>query len=272
MLQFHNLESTPQEHSTLRRLNLAGACLLAMALMAGCTGGGDEPRKVGVSASCEKIAALESYRYSIVVKLQAPAFQETPGATPGAPLGEFADTLTALLSDFQISGAHVAPDRTQAILQFQEDEVELRAIGDRRWERFGATWEEQEAGSPDIGFLTPAVVCTDVVLEIAGGLDGSMTESEIVNGLETNRYTLDKADLSQLPELLGAAPGTELPDEFKVDVWLAKDGEWPVKLDINAEDTDEQGNPISMNLFMELRDVNDRGISIEAPEASAPTG
>ena len=251
----------------------ATACLIVTIAASACGSGDDPPPRTAVGASCQGIDELDSYRYSIVVKLQAPAFETKPGASPAAPLGEFAETLTALLSDFEIRGAHVAPDRTQAILQFEEDEVEVRAIGDKRWERFGTTWEHQTTPSPEIEFLTPTIVCEDIVLEIADGLDQSQAQEEEVNGVETARYTLDKADLSLLPQLLGATdPGTELPDEFQVDVWLAKDGEWPVKLDISADDTDEQGNPLSMRLFMELRDVNDRGISIDEPVVNAPTG
>lgn len=250
----------------------ATACLFVTIAASACGSGDKTPPRTAVAASCQGIDDLDSYRYSIVVKLQAPAFETKLGASPAAPLGEFAETLTALLSDFEIRGAHVAPDRTQAILQFEEDEVEVRAIGDTRWERFGTTWEQQATPSPDIEFLTPSIVCEDIVLEIADGLDRSQAQEEEVNGVETARYTLDKADLSLLPQLLGTDPGTELPDEFQVDVWLAKDGEWPVKLDINAEDTDEQGNPLSMKLFMELRDVNDRGISIDEPVVNAPTG
>jgi len=254
----------------LRSTTLATAGLLVLALAAACGGGDNASTPSGVSASCDRIDSLQSYRYSILVKLQAPAFQSQPSASPAAPLGEFAETLTALLSDFEITGAHVAPDRTQAILRFQEDEVELRAIGDRRWERFGTSWEEQQSPSPDIGFLTPSVVCSDIVQEIAAGLDESSGQEEDVNGVPADRYALDEADLSRLPELLGAGPGTELPERFRVDVWLARDGSWPVKLDISAEDKDEQGNPLSMKLYMEFRDVNDSGISIEEPAVSSP--
>lgn len=250
----------------------ATACLIVTITASACGSADSPPPRTTVAASCQGIDDLDSYRYSIVVRLQAPAFETRPGASPAAPLGEFAETLTALLSDFEIRGAHVAPDRTQAILQFKEDEVEVRAIGDARWERFGTTWEQQATPAPDVGFLTPTIVCEDIVLEIADGLDRSQAQHERINGVDAARYTLDKADLSLLPQLLGTDASTELPDEFLVDVWLAKDGEWPVKLEITAEDTDEQGNPLSMRLFMELRDVNDRGISIDEPVVNAPTG
>jgi hypothetical protein len=222
----------------------------------------------GVTTSCENIDRLESYRYTIRVRLQTPAFEATPAAEPDAtppPLGAFAETLTALLSDFKIQGAHVAPDRTQAILQFRTDEVELRAVGDRRWERFGTVWQEQTQNGPDIGFLTPTLVCEEIVQEIASGLDRSQAEERSLNEIEADFYELDRADLHRLPELLGADPDTELPQNFQVGLWLAKDGQWPVRLTITAEDADEQGNPIGVSLYMDVRDVGDPGISIEPP-------
>src|SRR6266571_1875454 len=124
----------------LRKIALLGLPLVALAAAYACGGSGDNAsgaRGNSVNASCSSIDKLDSYRYSINVNLQSPAFSTSPSASPGAPLSAFARTLNALLSDFQVHGAHVAPDRTQTILQFQQDELELRAIGDKQWERFG---------------------------------------------------------------------------------------------------------------------------------------
>ena len=254
----------------MRRTYWLTAPALVLALVIACGGKEGETAPKGVTASCENVDNLSSYRYTITVKLQSPAFQTTPGAATSAPLGSFADTLAALLSDFNIDGSHVAPDRTQAVLHFQSDEVELRAIGDKRWERFGDTWEEQKLTTPEIGFLTPGVVCNEIVQEIASGLDRATAADESVNGVKTRRYTLDKTGLSKLPGLLGADAKTKLPEKFQVDVWLAKDGDWPAKLDVNAEDKDGQGKPIAVKLYMELRDFGDKTITIEAPVLNSP--
>ncbi len=250
--------------------------MFAVALLAACggaeSGGSPSPTSGTATASCDGINQLNSYRYSITVRLQSPAFGSAGQASPRPPLSTFADTLTALLADLKIEGAHVAPDRTQAILKFQQDELELRDIGDRRWERLGTAWQAQGNPSSGIGFLTPPVVCQDIVEEIAPTLARLESQEETVSGVTSDHYTLGKTDLTRLPQLLGTDPNTRLPEQFQVDVWLARDGRWPVRLDIHAEDTDEQGNPIGVKLFMELRDINDPGISIEAPPGASPAG
>jgi hypothetical protein len=253
---------------------LVAAVLVAAVLIGACGvggggGGGNGDANGGAAAaSCDGIQALESYRYRFTIKLQSPAFEPTSGATPAPPLTAFADTLAALLSDFTIDGAHVAPDRTQAILKFQQDEVEIRAIGNRSWVSVGGAFEQQES-SGDAALLTPDVVCRDIVQEIVGSLGEVDSTNETINGIETKHYELNEADLERLPELLGTDPNTDLPEKFQVDVWLARDGRWPVRLEIGAEDKDEQGEALGLSVSMEIRDVNDPGISVVEPATAS---
>ena len=235
----------------------------ALALMVA-RGGGSSDESGGVVVSCDGIDELASYRYTISVKLALPAVQ------PGEPgLGEFAGTLAALLSDFSIAGAYVAPDRRQATLAFQGDEVELRRIGDEKWERLGSSWENLDEDAPEIEELTPSVVCAELVMGLAPSLDPAGPVEEALNGVAARRYTTGEADLAQLGELLGVAPETPLPDEFAVSVWLAE-GDWPLKLEVRSRATDAEGQAGSVELVMELRDLNDGGISIEPPLVSQP--
>jgi hypothetical protein len=88
-----------------------------------------------------------------------------------------------------------------------------------------------------------------------------------VNGLDTDRFRLDEANLQQLPKLL-AGSDVNLPDKYAVDVWLARKGRFPMRLNVAAEDVDELGRPIGLTLFMEFRDINDSGITVEAPALS----
>ena len=252
----------------LRAAFAVSLLILATAALTACGGGGGAGGQA--AASCDSISEIQSYRYTINLKLDSPAFQ--PGAstaTPAAPLSAFADALEALFSDLKLEGAFLAPDKTQAVLRFKDEELELREVGARSWIRVGSNWEEQDPAADEDTILTPDVVCRDIVHEIAPSLANSESERETINGIETDHYRLDKADIKRLPELLGAGPETELPDRFQVDVWLAREGRFPVRLDIGAEDTDEQGNPIGLSLYMEFRDLNDPGISIEPPVLSS---
>lgn len=229
-------------------------------------GGSATPSPARVEASCDAIQEIESYRYFIALRLESPAFLELE-VTPN-PLSEFAEALTDLFRDMELEGAFVAPDRSQAVLRFQEEELELRAIGDKSWIRVGATWQEQATPPGEDVILTPASVCADLVEDLAPSLAAAAGQEDLVNGIETVHYRLDEADLKGLPELLGRSGEEGLPSEFGVDVWLERDDGWPVRLEIAASDTDEGGAPISLELFMEFSDIDDPAIEIEPPPVS----
>lgn len=250
---------------------------LATLLFWACTGGGSRPIIPGegtgtptllkVEASCDAIEDIQSYRYSISLKLESSAFEQRDESTPD-PLSEFAEALKSLFRDMQLEGAFVAPDRSQALLRFPGEELELRTIGDQSWIRVGATWQQQ-ASPPEEGVvLTPASVCQELVAELAPSLAAGSGTEDLVNGIETVRYRLNEANLKGLPELLGRSGEEGLPDRFAVDIWLERNDGWPVRLEIAAADTDEEGKPVSLELFMEFSDINDSNIEIEPPPVS----
>ena len=157
------------------------SALAALTLWA-CSGGGtppttEAPTDAGtvtpaesmVEASCAAIEDIDSYRYSIALKLETPAFQQPEEATPN-PLSEFAEALTGLFRDMELEGAFVAPDRSQAVLRFQGEDLELRTIGDNSWIRVGATWQEQPSTPGEEALLTPSSVCADLVRDLAPSL------------------------------------------------------------------------------------------------------
>ncbi len=231
--------------------------LIAAAAIAGCGGGGSSQDQPPVVASCRNLEELASYRYSIDIKINVPAPDSSAQATPGSPLSAFSGTLNALLSDFTIDGAHLAPDRTDAKLRFEQDEIELRAIGDQAWKRLGDKWQQEDDPGVETELLTPTVVCEDRVETLAPLFEGVDSSRETVNGVEADHYHLDETNIV-LPTSVAAV----VPQGYRVDMWLAHDGRWPVRLEIEAPATDE-------HLFMDLRDINDRGISIEPPVISS---
>ena len=246
----------------LRSLFWTTVPTIAALILLACGGSGSQ-----LQASCAAIQDIDSYRYSISLSLQSEAFQQPAEATP-SPLGEFAEALTGLLSDMQLEGSFVAPDSSQALLRFQNEELELRTIGDQSWIRIGDIWQEQEPAPDEDVLLSPVSVCMDLVEELAPSLAAVSGEEDVVNGIETIHFRLDKADLIGFPALLGRSGEEGLPSEFGVDVWLERNDGWPVRLEILASDMDEEGQPISLELFMEFSDINDPTIEIEPPPVS----
>jgi hypothetical protein len=240
---------------------IAGLAVLVSIAALACEGASDDEE---LSASCGSFNDIDSYRYSISVKMNLPGLQAA-GPTPGPALSPYATQLAALLSDFQIEGAYVAPDRRQAVLSFLGDQLEVREVGQRRWERFGETWRSLGMGTPAVHDLSPEVVCSDLLAGLAPGLAQSTSDEEEVNGVLTQRYTMDETKVDQLSTLLGLEVGAELPAQFRVDVWLASDGGWPARLDIRSQTADAQLGAGAVQLVMELRDVNNPGILIDTP-------
>lgn len=218
--------------------------------------GGETGTSEPLAVSCANIKALDSYRYTINVKLKIASEIPTPTSSSQTPVGAFTDDLNALLSDFTIDGAYIAPDHTTAILRFQDDEVELRAIANESWERLGNTWRTREDPAENISLLTPDVVCNDTVRGLALSFAGVKPANDTVQGIETRRYHLDKADI-----VLPAGARSTVPETYQVDLWLAKEGRWPVQLEISAAATAER-------FSMQFQDINDPGIRIDEPTVS----
>ncbi len=243
------------------------ACGLLALLAAAASSCGDSDNPDAASASCGAFDDLTSYRYTIAVKMELPAFQEHPNNDPG--LAAYAANLSALFSNFQVDGAYVAPDRRQAVLAFQDARVELRQIGDQRWEHLGESWEPLDAGAPDIGDLAPKTVCTDIVEALTPGLSPAASEDEVVNGISSRRYWIEGANIDRLDDLLGLSDGAQMPDQFQVNVWFATDGDWPVRLTLHSQTSDQVGATGTADVTMELRDVNASDIAVDEPQVNA---
>lgn len=243
-------------------IGFATALALAVTLLSAC---GDDDGIEARFPSCEEISSIESYRYSLSLGLDIPAFGDDVDPLLVDPLNAFSDALTALFSDMQLEGAYVAPDRTQVVLSFQGEDLEWRAIGDQSWVRYADEWEEQTTSTND-DILTPEIVCDDIVDDLSVSFDGLGSDEQIVNGVDTYHYSLGRDDIEQLPDLLGGTGSADVPEDLQFDIWLAQDGLWPMKVEVKANDKDDAGLPVGLALSMELRDINDSNVSIEPPD------
>lgn len=273
-----------------RRAWLVAGAIALLALLAACGGGTDTAMRVGVTPipqpegtvtaipstgfalSCDAVQNIASFRYTIRLKLEIPGLPAPPGAADQGllgpteePLGALASIVLGLFRDLKVEGAFVAPDRSRAILEVGGEEVEVRTIGDRSWVRFGDVWQEETAPT-EVVFLSPQTMCEEMVPELRALLANAPWSPQTINGVPARHYHLDEADVPGLAGLLGAAEDAELPEEFRVDFWLAERGGWPVRLQMEASGRDEQGPPVNLELFLELRDLNSPDIEIEPPQ------
>lgn len=249
--------------------------LLAAGLLAACGGDGDEKEAADratpaadataavtpgeesttgeMPAPAEAFAGLESYRIAMRFTLE--------GGT-----GDMGETLA-----MDLEGAFVAPDRSQANVSARLGDLELEeetiTVGGQTWVKTGDTWAEGEAQF-DISDLSPASLLEDLKPDQLRLLKPT---KETVNGIESLRYSIDRGDiesLGNLSALFGDGEGLEnLPEDFNIDLWLAEDGGWPVRLTMAARGAIDGGDEISLDFSLDITDVNDPGIEIEPPEA-----
>lgn len=257
------------------RLGIILMGMLAALLLLACgEGGGDiEPTptlKPQSALPCQVTRNISSYRYAINIQLDmagAPLASEGIGSafSENSPLGAFAPLLFGLLSDLEIEGAFVAPDRGQAILSAGGDEIEVRTIGRRSWVRFGDVWQEETAPSRAV-LLSPETVCREMVPALSRSLSGLDYRRQTVNGMASRHYHLDEGDVSQLGNSLNSTEAvSNQRQNFSLDIWLAEDSDWPLQVQLTASGKDEQGRPLAASLFLEFWDINSPDIEIELP-------
>jgi hypothetical protein len=211
----------------------------------------EEGAAEGTSGPVEAFAKLESYRMNMHFVLEGTA-TETPGALA-----------------LDLEGAFVAPDRTQTHVSASLGELELEeesiTVGGQTWVKTGDNWVE---GEPQfqLSDLSPASLLEGLGPDQLRFLKPS---KETVNGVDSLRYSIDRADVETL-RTLGALLGQDgdlenLPEEFKVGLWLAEDGGWPVRVTMTARGTMDGSDEMSLDFSMDITDVNDPDISIEPP-------
>jgi hypothetical protein len=199
----------------------------------------------------EAFAKLQSYRMNMRFVLEGTA-SEAPGALA-----------------LDLEGAFVAPDRSQTHVNARVGELQLEeesiTVGGQTWVKTGDNWVE---GEPQfqVSDLSPGSLLQELGPEQLRLLKSS---KETINGVDSLRYSIDRADIETLRSL-GALLGQDgdlenLPEEFNVGLWLAEDGGWPVRITMTARGAMDGGDEMSLDFSVDVTDVNDPGIKIEPP-------
>ena len=288
----------------MRILSVALAVILGIALLAACGGGEDEEKEGAATATaarpaaasdtgtpgataspgaqvsptaspaggaqavgCEFPSDIKSFRFTMTLKANMPT------TTPEAGTGEEAlsgllGALGGLMGDMTMEGAIISPDRSSMEMTVGGNEFgSFIQIGSQSWMKVaGLTdWTESPA-SEDSGFLfSPMDFCQSTEENLSTVLSQLEGKKETVNGIKAVHYHVEKADLALLADLLGGTEDLSELQEFTLDVSLAEDGKWPVRMSFKASGQDEQGQAISFDVSIEFKDFNDSSIKIEPP-------
>ncbi|MPZ50313.1 MAG: hypothetical protein GEU75_13615 [Dehalococcoidia bacterium] len=256
----------------LRPLFALGAGL-ALAFVLACggdkdaTGGGDSGGNgsgavagpLDLSSTADKLAQLKSFRFDMAMKLEVPM-----GATGGEDDDAFGAALLGLFGDIKAEGAFVAPNNMQITMNMAGQEIGIVQIGNDAWTKFGSTWQKttaEEVGI-DIGSSPTELITEFLPQEI---LAGAKTKEETINGARATRYSFDKAALETLATEMGeSAADLKTLTDANLDVWLNGDG-IPVKILMEMAGTDDTGQKLSMNLELNVKDLNSDSIQIKPP-------
>jgi hypothetical protein len=209
------------------------------------------------------LSSLNSYRYSMKIEMEGleSLLAEQMAALPGQDPTAMAESLK-----MEISGAFVAPDKAESHIQIGgvDEELALTVIGDQQWMSLGDLAIGPVQAMGDVSELDMALIVWEGFSEGAGGLTCASEKKEKVNDVATNYCGIDQATFEQLASLFGGTAEMGDIDEMSLDMWLAEDGGWPVRLRVHVAGTDETGQEFDAKVEMDITDVNEE-IEIEPP-------
>ena len=206
---------------------------------------------------------LNSYRYSMKIELKGleSIFTESIGGLTGEEPAAFPETM-----EMEISGAFVAPDKAETRMRISglDDELAVTAIGNQQWMKWGDLVIGPEVLPGDISEMDFASAIWEGFSEEAGGVTCASEKRETVNDVPSRYCGIDQATFEQLASLFGGTEEMGDIDELSLDMWLAEDGGWPVRLRVHVAGTDESGQEFEAKLELDITDINEE-IEIKPP-------
>jgi predicted small lipoprotein YifL len=219
------------------------------------------PTPAGAALAPGDLTTLNSYRYTMKMELEGleSDLTEQMAALPGQ------DPMAESLK-MEISGAFVAPDKAESRISISgvDDEIALVVIGDQQWVEMGDMAIGPIQATGDVSELDFALMMWEGFSEGAGGLTCTSEKKEKVNDVPTNYCGIDQATFEQLSSLFGGTEEMGDIEEMNLEMWLAEDGGWPVRLRVQVAGTDETGQEFDAKLEMDITDVNE-DIEINPP-------
>jgi hypothetical protein len=208
-----------------------------------------------VEPTCVFPADIRSFRLTITQGDIGPQTapdtgSQRPSTTPDLSQGLSPSPVGFSPEEGTAEYAYVAPDRWSMVASNQGVEIwSWVAIGDQGW------WKEPGSSDWKEGPTSEGLRSYSLQEAFCGSLEGwpispeFEREREVVNGIKTIHYQAEGYYMPEAPE------GRE---GLTMDIWLAENGNWPVRMILDAEDD-------SRDSISEISDLNDPSIVIEPP-------
>jgi hypothetical protein len=226
--------------------------------------GGASTRELNLPSAVLELEDLRSFRMDLSFKLDLGEILSSLGVEASA----FASMFLNKLSNVKVEAAYVAPDSFSAETNFSGEQVKYVQIGRRAWVNDGSGWKEAEAEDflDRLGSSPTELLKGFLPQEV---LKAAETKQETVNGVEATRYSFDRESLEELADDYGEDFGFDIStladiEELSLDVWVSEGG-IPVKASMVFEGQDPEGNDVSMELELNITDINSDSVKITKP-------
>jgi hypothetical protein len=226
--------------------------------------GGTSTRELNFPSAMRGLEELRSFRMDLSFKLDLGELLSSLGEEELA----FASMFISMLSNVEIEAAYVAPDSYSAEAKLSGRQVKYVQIGRQAWINEGSGWKETEAEdlAGELG-SNPTELLKDFLPQEV--LEAAETQQETINGVKATRYSFDRDSLEELADDYGEDFGFDVSaladiEDLNLDVWVSEGG-IPVKASMLFEGQDPEGNDMSMELELNITDINSDSVKITKP-------
>jgi hypothetical protein len=246
------------------------ALLAALTLALGaCGGGSDASPTPQAVATATPVRALELSRFHYLAELR---LREARGARH--------QLVVTTEGDFQAPDRHAFTYTTR--ISDQELARSVVVIGGTMWYREGdGPWQETAPEDSELAEVLSAAFSPLRPNFLGGAEFASVRKSverlapteELVDGVEAYRYRVGSAGIEYFAAFLADERFLQSVEDVSWDVWLARDGAWPVRLRASAtvtadlkilEDLDLVA-PVIWELQVDISQPNDLAVEVQTP-------
>ena len=251
-----------------KRAIVSAPIQLVLALLVACSSGGtpESPSPVpGVTSLCQPLAQAERYRYSFAYSLDSP---QPEGDVDDTVVGDPPFALQPTTTDFELAqeyeGAIENPNKVDITVKTEGGEdLRLLYIGGDQWAYLGGSWIPRQ---PEPVPFAPLDMCNAVLSDL--DLTDISPASETIDGIKALRYEVGDVELDTSVQIWGQQSDMgRLLKTLTVVVWLSEEGNVPVRVESKAVGTYPGGRKLTMELTLEVSDINAGDIKVEPPSS-----